>query len=261
MKITIIGGGNMGSAIAFGLADGNKIAASDITVIDSSCDKTEAIKLKNPALNTIVGDYAAVSTAKIIILAVKPWMIEDVAKSIKSLINPEQIILSIAAGISLSQLVSWVGSDNPIYKVIPNTAIAVRQSMTFITSLNAAEQHNKLIENIFNELGQAMFIEEKQIPAVTSLSSCGIAFVFRYIRASMEGGVEMGIYPNQGKEILLQTLRGAVELLETNKSHPEEEIDKVTTPGGITIKGLNEMEHNGFTSSVIKGLLASYVKE
>ena len=83
---------------------------------------------------------------------------------------------------------------------------------------------------------------------------------FRYIRAAMEGGVEMGIYPNVAKEVVIQTLRGAIDLLEANESHPEVEIDKVTTPGGITIKGLNEMEAYGFTNAVIKGLKASHLK-
>ncbi len=93
-----------------------------------------------------------------------------------------------------------------------------------------------------------------------SLSSCGIAYAFRYIRAAMEGGVEMGIYPHVAKEVVLQTLRGAIDLIEANNSHPEVEIDKVTTPGGITIKGLNEMEAQGFTNAVIKGLKASHLK-
>jgi pyrroline-5-carboxylate reductase len=114
--------------------------------------------------------------------------------------------------------------------------------------------------NIFNELGKSYFVPETQLNSLMSLSSCGIAYAFRYIRAATEGGVEMGIYPDVAKQVVLQTLRGAIELLEKNNTHPEAEIDKVTTPGGITIKGLNEMEANGFTNSVIKGLKASLIK-
>ncbi|MEI8087908.1 MAG: pyrroline-5-carboxylate reductase dimerization domain-containing protein, partial [Paludibacter sp.] len=110
------------------------------------------------------------------------------------------------------------------------------------------------------ELGKAFLVPETQLNAFMSLSSCGIAYAFRYIRAAMEGGVEMGIYPNVAKEVVIQTLRGAIDLLEANESHPEVEIDKVTTPGGITIKGLNEMEAYGFTNAVIKGLKASHLK-
>jgi len=260
MKITIIGGGNMGSAIALGLADGNKIKASDITIIDKDPDKIEYLRKQNPAINTITGSYESVATADIVILAVKPWLIETVLTDNKDNLKAGQIIISIAAGINLDQLISWTDNKAIVYRVIPNTAIAIKQSMTFITSVNTTIEQDKLIESIFNELGETMFIEEKLISAVTSLSSCGIAFAFRYIRAAIEGGVEMGINPVHGKNILIQTLRGAIELLEKNNSHPEAEIDKVTTPGGVTIKGLNAMEHAGFTSSVIKGLLASYDK-
>lgn len=260
MKITIIGGGNMGSAIAFGLAEGNKIKAQDITVINRRQQVADSIKQVNHKINSVVNDYVSVKDAGILILAVKPWLIQEVLDSHKELMNSKQIILSIAAGISLDQLLQWSFSDSPVYRVIPNTAIAIRQSMTFIAGKNTSTEQDELIKSIFDELGKAMIIEEKNFSAATSLSSCGIAYAFRYIRAAMEGGVEMGIHPNQGKDIVIQTLRGAIELLEANQSHPEAEIDKVTTPGGITIKGLNEMEHAGFTSAVIKGLKASHVK-
>jgi pyrroline-5-carboxylate reductase len=132
--------------------------------------------------------------------------------------------------------------------------------MTYIASRGASEEQTQRVCGIFAALGKAEQVDEKLFPAVTSLTSCGIAFAFRYIRAAMEGGIEMGIYPDQAKNAILQTLRGAIELLEANGTHPEIEIDKVTTAGGITIKGLNEMEHAGFSSAVIKGLKASNVK-
>lgn len=260
MKVTIIGGGNMGGAIALGLAEGKIIDASDITVIDRDEKKTALLKEKNNRINAVVDDYQSIKDAEIVIIGVKPWLVADVLDAHQDSLTSNQIIISIAAGVSLQQLSDRVVPGTPIYRIIPNTAIAIRQSMTFIASLNTSEEQDNLILKIFGELGKAMLIEEKLVPAVTSLSSCGIAFAFKYIRASMEGGVEMGIYPDQAKYIITQTLRGAIELLEANDSHPEEEIDKVTTPGGITIKGINEMEHAGFTSAVIKGLKAGFVK-
>lgn len=259
MKITIIGGGNMGSAIALGLASGNMVKASDITVINRRPTKADEIKQADNRINAVVNDYTSITGADIIILGVKPWMIEDVLKTYRDQINDNQMILSVAAGITLDQLSTWSNSTSPVYRIMPNTAIAIKQSMTFIASKNATSEQDNLILELFNELGKALLIEEKQFSGATSLASCGIAYAFRYIRAAMEGGVEIGIKADLSKEIVLQTLRGAVELLETNQSHPEAEIDKVTTPGGITIKGLNEMEHAGFTSAVIKGLKASNV--
>ncbi|MEN9917614.1 MAG: pyrroline-5-carboxylate reductase [Bacteroidota bacterium] len=260
MKITIIGGGNMGSAIALGLASGSNIKASDITVIDRAESTSALIKKQNNAINAVINDYSSLKEADIVILCVKPWLIQEVLTTYKDHLHSQQILLSIAAGISLEQLATWSFDDAPIYRVIPNTAIAIKQSMTFVASVNTTPEQDQMILKLFDEVGKTMLIDEKLVAAVTSLSSCGIAFAFRYIRAAIEGGVEMGIYPNQGRDILIQTLRGAIDLLEANDSHPEAEIDKVTTPGGITIKGINEMEHAGFTSAVIRGLKASYIR-
>ncbi|QIK61134.1 pyrroline-5-carboxylate reductase [Dysgonomonas sp. HDW5A] len=258
MKISIIGGGNMGGAIASGLASGTIFAPQNITVIDRNQKNIDALAKAN--INGVINDYSSLSEADIIVLAVKPWFIEEVlAKHAKSF-NSKQIIISIAGGISLNQLSEWIIPDSAIYRVMPNTAIAIKESMSFVASHNTTKEKDELILRIFSELGKAEFIDEKLFAAATSLASCGIAFAFRYIRAAMEGGIEMGLKSDQAKEAIIQTLRGAANLLEANNSHPEVEIDKVTTPGGITIKGLNEMENAGFTTAVIKGLKASYVK-
>lgn len=259
MKITIIGGGNMGSAIAYGIADSTQ-SAYNVCVIDPNSDKCIEIRSVNSKIETATNNYNSLTSSDIIVIAVKPWLVEEVLKTNKEKLNPKQIIISIAAGITLDQLISWIPQHTSVYRVIPNTAIAIKQSMTFIASKNGTDEQNKFVLDIFNQLGKAEIIDENSMSAATALSSCGIAYAFRYIRAAMEGGVEMGLYPNQSKDILIQTLRGAIELLETNQSHPETEIDKVTTAGGITIKGLNEMEHAGFTSAVIRGLKASHVK-
>ncbi|MFR9166745.1 MAG: pyrroline-5-carboxylate reductase [Dysgonomonas sp.] len=258
-KITIIGGGNMGGAIAKGLATGGMFSPKDITVIDQSDSKVQEFKSFNKDINAVVNDYSSISEADVVIIAVKPWIVQEIiTDKINSQTKSGQIIISIAALTSLSQLDEWTGHKNKaLFRVVPNTAIEVKQSMTFITSLNTTAEQNKFVSDLFNELGSVEFIDEKLIPAATSLCSCGIAFAFRYIRAAMEGGVEMGLYPEKAKHGMIQTLRGAIELLEAHDSHPEQEIDKVTTAGGITIKGLNEMEHAGFTSAVIRGLKAS----
>jgi pyrroline-5-carboxylate reductase len=258
MKISIIGGGNMGGAIAKGLATGSIVAPQDITVINRRQKKADELKAFDDRINAVTNDYSSLKEADIVIVAVKPWMVEELLNEHRDKLNDDrQILASVAGNISLKQLASWSVLEKPIFRIMPNTAIEVKQSMTFIASANASEEDDKMIVDIFSELGKAVMIGENMFAGATSLASCGIAYAFRYIRAAMEGGVEIGLYPNQAKETVLQTLRGAIELLETNQSHPEEEIDKVTTAGGITIKGLNEMEHNGFTSAVIKGLKAS----
>ena len=170
----------------------------------------------------------------------------------------QQIIVSIAAGVDFFTLKKLLHEKAVIFRIIPNTAIEVMESVSTITSENAGKKQIELVSSIFEDMGKVFYVEnEHLLNAYMSLSSCGIAYAFRYIRAAMEGGVEMGIYPDTARQVVMQTLRGAVKLLETNNLHPEAEIDKVTTPGGITIKGLNEMEANGFTNAVIKGLKKS----
>lgn len=260
MKITIVGGGNMGGAIALGLAAGKLVDPRDITVINRRQEKADELKLKCSELNAIADDYISLANADIVILAIKPWLIEGfLEKYNESFQRADQLLLSVAAGISLDRLEDWSCKGKPVFGIMPNTAIAVKQSMTFVTSKNASDEQLKNVTSLFEELGKVEVISEKTMAAGMSLASCGIAYAFRYIRASMEGGVELGLYPNQAKEIAIQTLRGAIDLLEANGSHPEHEIDKVTTAGGITIKGLNELEHAGFTSAVIRGLKASCV--
>ena len=192
---------------------------------------------------------------------VKPWLLEGVIEEIKEELDyGKQILIICAAGIKASQIKTWLDKgDNtlpPIFLVIPNTAIAVKASMTFIVPVGANAKEQNIVTSIFNELGESIVTEERLLGAGTTLASCGIAYAMRYIRAASEGGVELGFRAADAQRIVQQTVKGAVELLQANGTHPEQEIDKVTTPGGLTIKGLNEMEHAGFTSAVIRGLKA-----
>jgi pyrroline-5-carboxylate reductase len=265
MKISIIGAGNMGGALARGLSLGSMVSAKDIAISDVNESNLQAIKAVNPEISCFQSNRECISNADLIILAVKPWLVEMVANEISNLIAfNSQIIVSIAAGVNLEKLKSLFpdkdGSVATIFRVIPNTAIDVRESFSCIASWNASENQEKQLVELFDEMGTAKLVPESQLNAYMSLSSCGIAYAFRYIRAATEGGVEMGIYPTVAKEVVLQTLKGAVALLEATKANPEVEIDKVTTPGGITIKGLNEMEQAGFSAAVIRGLKASHLK-
>lgn len=261
LKIAIIGAGNMGAAIARGLSKGKLIASKNISISDLYQPNLDALKQFDAEFTVSNSNRDIVKDANIIILAVKPWLVEVIAEEIENKIDyKSQQIVSIAAGVSLEQMAGFFTTEATMFRVIPNTAIDVLQSVSTIASFQASKEQEQLMVAIFSELGKAFLVPESQLNAFMSLSSCGIAYAFRYIRAAMEGGVEMGVYPTIAKEVVLQTLRGAIDLIEANNSHPEVEIDKVTTPGGITIKGLNEMEANGFSNAVIKGLKASHLK-
>lgn len=265
MKLTIIGSGNMGGAIARGLARGTMFKASDITCTALTDETLERMRAFDPAFRLTHDNAKAACDADIVLIAVKPWYVEKVINEIKrSLDFDRQIIVSVAAGVSFDQLTEYLTSERDmdsmstptLFQVIPNTAIEVRSSMTFVAARNASREQTDLILRIFNELGKAALIDESLMASGTALASCGIAFALRYIRAAIEGGVELGIPAKQAQEIVAYTVRGAADLLIAHQSHPEAEIDKVTTPGGITIKGLNEMERAGFTPAVIQGLRA-----
>lgn len=267
MKVTIIGTGNMGGAIARSLAKGRIVKASDITCTAQSAATLKKMRAVNPDFVLTQDNVSAVKDAELILIAVKPWRVEAVIHQIKGALDYErQMIASVAAGVTFETLENYLKRDEeaagcpntfpPLFRLMPNTAVEVGCSMTFVSAKGASETQTEQVLRLFNELGHTLFIEERQMAAGTALASCGIAFALRYIRAAIEGGIELGFYPKEAQEIVAQTVLGAARLLLESQNNPEVEIDKVTTPGGVTIKGLNAMEQAGFTAAVINGLKA-----
>lgn len=259
MKISIIGAGAMGGAIAEGLIKGDYIQNEDICVSDPARQTRE--KFANMGITATPSNQLAAQGANIVCVVVKPWLVEQVLKSIKDVLDyDKQTLVVVAAGVKSESIKEWMSKDGkmiPLFLVIPNIAIAQLQSMTFIVPSVATEsQHTEQVKALFDTMGKTIITDEQHLAAGTTLASCGIAYAMRYVRAASEGGVELGFKADDAKQIVMQTMKGAVELLQATGLHPEAAIDLVTTPGGVTIKGLNEMEHSGFTSSVIKGLKA-----
>ena len=260
MNITVIGAGNMGGAIAGGLAEFTK---HDITVSDPDLNKTNALKDKFPSVRIADNNCEAVKHADLIVLAVKPYLVSDVIDEIKSDVDcSRQIIVSIAAGITLSQLDGMftvaTGFSPELYRVIPDTAIMVRAGMSFISSHNASEKGEEKVRSLFDVLGETAVIPENLMAAATSLSSCGIAYAFKYIQACVQAGVEMGFRPDDSLKYSVATVAGAMRMLAESGNQPQTEIDRVTTPGGLTIKGVNSLDHSGFPSAVIKAILSTF---
>lgn len=257
-KIAIIGAGNMGGAIVYGLLKSDYISPSGIFVADRKTSILEEMKTKG--VTALENNADAARFADIIIIAVKPYHFKSVLHEIKAELNSGKILISIVAGVSLDQLQAEAGPEIPVFRVMPNTAIALQESLTCISANANAEPYVSEVEELFNRLGKTIIIPEELMAAATVLSSCGIAFALRYIRATMQGGIEMGFNADMAQFITAQTIKGATELVLQSGHHPEQEIDKVTTPRGITITGLNEMEHKGFSSALIRGLMTSYKK-
>lgn len=257
-KIGIIGAGNMGGAIVVGLLKSGFVNAADIYVSDRKEHILADLKAQGVQANE--DNVFTARQADVVIVAVKPYHIEPVMQEIKPALRNDQILISIVAGVGLDELQRMTGPGFPIFRVMPNTAIALQESLTCISANGHSAAHRAYVLELFNSLGKTIEIPEELMAAATVLSSCGIAFALRYIRAAMQGGIEIGFGADMAQFITAQTVKGATELILQTGHHPEREIDKVTTPRGVTITGLNEMEHKGFSSSLIQGVMASYKK-
>ena len=258
-KIAILGGGNLGTAIAEGLIDSGFALPEHIIVTKRNIKTLQALEKKGVLVSD--NNQEAVQFADLVILAVKPFQAEEVTSKLKDKLDSNRhLFISVVTGISIGQLLKAAGKKLSIIRAMPNTAIAIQESMTCLASHEATKDQVTYVEDLFNQLGKVVWIDEKLMNAATVLGACGTAYAMRYIRANIQGGIEIGFDAATASLIAAQTVKGAAELLLKKGAHPEQEIDKVTTPKGCTIAGLNEMEHQGFSSSLIKGIVASYDK-
>ncbi|ASZ14800.1 pyrroline-5-carboxylate reductase [Chitinophaga pendula] len=258
-KIAIIGGGNLGGAIAEGLLKSGFSAPGDIIITKRNLNTLQA--LKDAGVQTATDNIHAVRSSEIIIIALKPYNVKEVLGQLREVLDPQRhIVISVVTGVAMEELEAIAGPEMPVVRAMPNTAIAIQQSMTCICSKNTTPDQDQWVKALFDQLGVTVSIDEKLMDAATVLGACGIAYALRFIRANIQGGIEIGFDVRTANLIAAQTIKGAAELLIRGNRHPEEEIDKVTTPKGCTIAGLNEMEHQGFSSSLIKGITVSYNK-
>jgi pyrroline-5-carboxylate reductase len=250
-KIAIIGGGNLGTAIAEGLIQSGFVQPKHILVTKRNIWTLQPLEKKGILVSNKNGE--ALRYADLV-------QVDDILRSLAEDFREQHVLVSVVTGVSIDQLASCLGKKVPIVRAMPNTAIAIQESMTCLAAKDISEEQYQYVHDLFDQLGKAVRIEEKLMNAATVLGACGTAFAMRYIRANIQGGIEIGFDATTASLIAAQTVKGAAELLLKLGTHPEQEIDKVTTPQGCTIAGLNEMEHQGFSSSLIKGLVASYEK-
>ncbi|MCA4893616.1 MAG: pyrroline-5-carboxylate reductase [Cytophagales bacterium] len=258
-KIAIIGGGNLGTAIAEGLLKSGFASPNQITVTRRTLSRLEDLKTKGVTVTD--NNALAIRESEVIIVALKPFNVKEVLAELKDSFDPKKhIVISVVTGIFLKNLSSIFDQSIPIFRAMPNTAIAIQESVTCLCSQGASADQSSYVKELFDQLGITIPIDEKLMDAATVLGACGIAYALRFIRAATQGGIEIGFDAKTASLIAAQTVKGAAELLLKGNRHPEEEIDKVTTPKGCTIVGLNEMEHRGFSSSLIRGIGASFNK-
>ena len=260
MKITITGSGNIGSALVAGLLREGSINASDIFLTDILHEALSPFA--SQGIRTMQNNAEAAKDADIVVICVKPYLVCDVIKEILPSLNDDTLLVSFAAGMDFEVLQRFTGKRPlPLFRAIPNTAMTVCQSMTCISaSNNTTSAQRDVVLDFFSRVGKTILIDESLMDVATVIASCGTAFALRYLRAATTAGVEAGFRPAVAQSLIAQTMLGAAVLVSESGNHPEVEIDKVTTPEGITIKGLNEMENAGFSSAVMQGILAAYDK-
>jgi pyrroline-5-carboxylate reductase len=255
-KVAILGSGNIGSAIAKGLLLSSIIKPNQIILTRRKIKLLTHFEKKGCIV--LNDNCEAVKKSKIILIAVPPQQIKKLLNEINSDLElKKHIIISLVSGVTTKEILRLINKQIQIVRVMPNIASAIRESMTFIASDTASDETIEYVKRIFDYIGKTFIISEEQMMPATALGACGIAFFLRAIRAASQGGIEIGFHSYEAIPMAAQTAKGAASLLLNLDYHPEMEIDKVTTPEGCTIAGLNEMEHQGFSSAMIKGIITS----
>jgi len=256
ISIAVLGAGNIGISIATGLAQSKQFQTDCITLTRRKIHLLNDLAKKGFRISS--DNTEAVKNSEVIIIAVEPQQLDELLMEIRSELSAEKhTIISIVSGVQMHQIQQVIGKSIPIVRAMPNTAIAISESMTCLVSDPKNEKALQVAISIFKTVGKTLIINEEQMIAATALGACGIAFFLRAIRAASQGGIEIGFHYHEALMIAAQTAKGAASLLLDMGNHPEHEIDKVTTPRGCTISGLNQMEHEGFSSALIKGITTS----
>ncbi|MBN2105374.1 pyrroline-5-carboxylate reductase [bacterium] len=256
--LAILGAGNIGLAIAKGLVEANTFRPEQIILTRRKMHLLTP--LRKAGFVTEKSCRKAVQQADIVILSVEPGQIDGLLQEIRTDLNNKHLLISVISGVSIGELKNQINKNIPVIRAMPNTAIVIRESMTCLASDRKDHVYLETARTLFNTVGQTLVIDEETMTAATSLGACGIAFFLRAIRAASQGGIEIGFHSEDALTIAAQTAKGAAALLLSEGKHPEREIDKVTTPRGCTISGLNQMEHGGFSSAMIKGIITSAEK-
>ena len=258
-RVAVLGSGNIGSAIARGLVKAGVVPAAHVTLTRRKAEHLEAFEREG--FNTGTNNSEAMLEAGFIVIAVTPQQLNGLLDEIRDAVDPRRhTIISVVSGATIAEIRAQLGSTVPIIRAMPNTAIAIQESMTCLSTDDPNAETLPLVKSMFDALGRTLVIEEVLMIPATALCACGIAFFLRAVRAASQGGIEIGFHAEEALLMAAQTARGAASLLVQAGNHPESEVDKVTTPQGCTISGLNQMEHHGFSSALIKGIVTSAAK-
>lgn len=257
-ELGIIGIGKMGSTLlekSVKLIDNNKIIIYDINKKtlqeNSSKFNVEAAK----------SNKDLVQRAKYILLAIVPQVIDDVLREIEDLITKDQVVVSIAAGVSIRHITSHLNEGIEVIRIMSNIAALIGEAASVISPNHlVTKEHLKYIKRIFKSIGLVIKLDERHLDAVTGLSGSGPAYIFLIIEALADGGVKMGLPRDVAIKLAAQTVLGAAKMILETEAHPAELRDKVATPGGTTITALHLLENQKLRASLITAVEAATSK-
>lgn len=262
-SIAILGGGNLGRALARGWLAAGLVEPGELTLTRRRTDLLE--EFADRGCRVTDDNAAAVRRSRTVVLAVQPQQIVPLLDEIAPALGADRhLLVSCVSDVGVADLRERLGVAVPTVRAMPNTAVEIGESMTCLSTSGDGtagdEEALRAARGLFAAVGRTLVIPEDLMVSATALVACGVAFFLRAVRAASQGGIEIGFHPDEAVVMAAQTARGAASLLLREEAHPEDEVDRVTTPRGCTIAGLNEMEHQGFSSALIKGIVTSAAK-
>lgn len=252
-KIAFIGAGSMAESIISGIVQANVLDKDDIIVTNKS-NKERVERLEEKYLITSMQDKAdVVKDADVIVLATKPYDLEAAVQSIKEHIIPDQLLVSVIAGISTDYIASLTGMDIPVIRAMPNTSASIGYSATAISAgAFAKEAHIVTAQELFNTIGTTVIVEEEDMHIVTGISGSGPAYIYYLVEAMEKAAVESGLDQEIAKALITQTVRGAGEMLMKSGDSAEVLRQKITSPAGTTQAGIETLKKHDFQKTVMR---------
>lgn len=255
-RIAVIGGGKMGEAIVAGLLTAGFSDALDIIVAEPSAERAGVFA--SHGVTVVPDGREAVVDADVVLMAVKPQVIDAVVAHISDVLPPAAVLVSIAAGITTARLESLLAAGTAVVRVMPNTPAMVGQGMSVISGgSDASVAQVEGVRDLFEALGRALILDERHQDAATAISGSGPAYVALFLDALARAGVRQGLPRDVAQALAMQTMRGTVELIERTGTHPEAIVDAVSSPGGTTIAAIEALEASGLRSGIFDAVAAA----
>jgi pyrroline-5-carboxylate reductase len=253
-KIAVIGAGKLGEALIGGMLDAG-IVKKDLFIATAAHPERLELIQKKFGVKTTLSNGEAVRKAQLVLLCVKPQIVEEVLRQIADDLTPKHVLISVAASVSTRFMENILGKSIPVIRAMPNTPCLIKEGMTAVAAgTHATQLQVQAAKKMFDAIGRCVMVDEKHMDAVTALGASGPAFVYTIIESLIEGGVRVGLPRDIATLMAAQMVHGAATMVLQTGEHPAKLKDTVTTPAGCTVDGLLELEEGGLRVTLIKAV-------